>query len=92
MVVHRLPYGLGTFYERYLMYISQVPVRWGSCGQHSRKYITGTYIIPYVMMSYTFHLHLVSVGLLLLEDPYPHIKYLTKIEQGFQMFLITYHM
>ena len=29
--------------------------------------------------------------MLLLEDPYPHIKYLTKIEQGFQMFLITYH-
>ena len=42
------------------------------------------------MLSYTVHQYLVSAGLPLLEDPYPHIKYLVKIEQGFQMFLITY--
>ena len=42
------------------------------------------------MFSYTVHQYLVSAGLPLLEDPYSHIKYLVKIEQGFQMFLITY--
>ena len=43
-------------------------------------------------MSYTFYLHLVNMGLLLLEALYLHIKYLTKIEWGFRMFLITYCM
>ena len=44
------------------------------------------------MMSYTFHQLLVSVGLPLLEDPYTYIKYLTKIEQGFQMFFFFCRM
>ena len=43
------------------------------------------------MLSYTVHQYLVSAGSPLLEDPYPHKKDLVKIEQGFEMFLITYH-
>ena len=44
------------------------------------------------MMSFTFHLHQVSVELLPLEGPFLHITYLLKIGRGFQMFLIIYHM
>ena len=42
------------------------------------------------MRSCTFHLHQVSVELLPLVDLYPHIKYFTKIKQGFQMFFLLF--
>ena len=39
MSVHGFLDGLGAFYKRYLVDVSQLPVRWGSCRQRSREYV-----------------------------------------------------
>ena len=78
MPIHRLPFWLGPINQWYLVYISQLLIRWCVCGQHTQKKHHNTSKMPHKMMLGTSHQHLVSSGLHLLVSFYHHTAYIIK--------------